>query len=182
MKMKTLTLALLATFCTLFSFGQNLSDQATFTLNPTSAHTARAFMTSEHAQMASIEQSKYIFMKEYRESSADKCGHAKKMRTVGIILASVGGGLLVTGIALIAIGVQSESNDINNGGDGTTGLPLIAGGAVCTIFGVAGAGAGIPIAIIGSVKARKYCGSARESGDRSYMQLSTKGNGLALNF
>ncbi len=118
-------------------------------------------------------------MNAFRETEADRCGHAKKVRTIGIVLASVGGGLLIGGVALLVVGVQTESNDLNNGGDGTVGLPLIAGGAVCTIFGVGGTAAGIPLAIIGSVKAHKYCGGNR---DRSYMELSTKGNGLALNF
>lgn len=170
--MKTLTLSLLATFCTLFSFAQSQTNTSTVP-----EHQSVVFLSSDRAQLASIENTTYT-NNFYRENAADRCAKAKKMRTAGIVLASVGGGLLVGGIALIAVGVNVEANSLNNG-DGLDGLPFIAGGAVCTVFGAVGTGIGIPFAIIGSVKAKKYCGQARES---SYMQLSTKGSGLALSF
>ena len=183
--MKTLTLCLIATFCSLFSFVQSLSD-------PTTSITSGAvpmYLSADRSQFASIENS--TFTKEdylmnafrERENSADKCGKYKKLKTIGIIVASVGGGLFVTGIALIAIGVHDDANYGYNAYtgyyDGTDGGPLIAGGAACLVFGILGAGAGIPLAVIGSVKSHKYCGGGR---DRSYMELSTKGNSLALKF
>ena len=172
--MKTLTLSLLATFCTLFSFAQSQNNTTTVTVPQ---HQSQLFLSSDRAQLASIENTTYL-NNYYRENASDRCAKAKKMRTAGIVLASVGGGLLVGGITLIVVGVNVETNSINNG-DGLGGLPFIAGGAVCTVLGAVGTGIGIPFAIIGSVKAKKYCGQARES---SYMQLSTKGTGLALSF
>jgi hypothetical protein len=169
----------MALLCTILSFGQNLSDPGTMLPVPSPA-ASPLFLSADHAEWASIESDneyKNIFA---RDGGADKCEKYHKMKTAGIIVASVGGGLFITGIALVAIGIHDDVNYINNGSGvyyGTNGGPLIGGGAVCIVFGIGGIGAGIPLAIIGSVKSHKYCGSGR-----SYMELSTKGNGLALNF
>ena len=181
--MKTLTLSIIATFCALLSFGQSLSDPAAVQ----SSATPQVYISADRAQLASIENTTYnqdYYMNAFRERGGDdagKCAKYKKLKTIGIIVASVGGGLFVTGIALIAIGVHDDANYGYNAYtgyyDGTDGSPLIAGGAACLVFGILGAGAGIPLAVIGSVKSHKYCG-----GGRSYMELSTKGNSLALNF
>jgi hypothetical protein len=183
--MKTFTLSLLATFCTLLAFGQDLATPSATILSQAQAISQNP-VSSDNAQFASIENTKFdkdYYMNTFRESGGDRCAKAKKMKTIGIILASVGGGVFFTGIALVAIGVHDDANYGYNGNTGyyggTDGSPLVAGGAVLMVLGVGGMGAGIPLAIIGSVKSHKYCGSGSE---RSYMQLSTKGNGLALNF
>jgi hypothetical protein len=182
--MKTLTFSLLMTFCSLLSFGQNLSEPATKLPAQTPA-TSPLYLSTDRAQMASVVNTQYAdYFREHRE---DQCKHAKKTRTVGIILSSIGGGLIITGVALIAIGVN-QMNQTNNsyyysGPDGTGAL---IGGAFCTAMGLGTAGAGIPLAIIGSVKVKRSCGGPYDrdkyNKERSYMELSTKGNSLALNF
>ena len=169
--MKTLTLSLLATFCCLFSFAQDLNST---TVPQSFARNSQVFLSADRAELASIENTQFQ-NSFYREKAADRCKHARKMRTTGIVLSCIGGGLLAGGATMIAVGVST----IANNGDPILGVGLTYGGAIVTIFGVAGVGAGIPIAIIGAVHARKYCGQAKES---SYMRLSTKGNSLALSF
>lgn len=179
--MKNLTLLLFATFCAVFSFGQSASDPGSTAQQPNT--TSPLFLNADHAQLASAGQTSFVDYNAFRkESGGDdgKCGKFKKMKLAGIIAASVGGGLLITGIALEAIAVHNETGAYYNGYTyvgATEDVGLVGGGAACIAFGLIGVGGGVPLAVIGSVKSRKYCG-----GGRSYMELSTKGNGLALNF
>jgi hypothetical protein len=194
--MKTLTLSLLATFCTLLSFGQGLSESSAAYMAQPVTSASPLFLRADRAQFASIEKTtsnRDFNMDAFRESRIDRCERARKLRTTGIIFSAIGGGLLIGGATMIALGIQ-QSNNYNNsysynsyygtsGYSGPDGTGLIIGGAFCTVFGAAGAGVGIPLAIIGAVKARKYCDRNQKYFDKSsYMELSTKGNGLALNF
>ena len=88
------------------------------------------------------------------EHAIDKCASYHKMKIAGIILSAVGGGLIITGAVIRGAAYNRNLNgditynDYNaqmNGGAAMVGL-----GALC-------AGAGIPLAIIGSVKTRRYC-------------------------
>lgn len=169
--MKILILSLAVAFCSLWVNGQNLSDHGQ---SKDPQIISPLFLSSADGQVSSQTHSYVDFSAFGREGVSDKCGKYKKLKTTGIILASVGGGLLISGIALIAVGTGDA---INNGGGSLNDVGLYAGGAVLIVGGVGCAGAGIPLAIIGSVKYRKHCGAGS-----SYMQLSTKGNSLALNF
>jgi hypothetical protein len=113
------------------------------------------------------------------EYSRDKCTSYHHMKIAGIVLASVGGGLVLTGSLIMASARQQNYdgninyynyNAMMNGGGAMVGL------------GVAGLGAGIPLAIIGSVKSHQYCGG--NSGYYSTLDLHSgpNGSGLALNF
>lgn len=168
-----------AMLVTILTFGQNFSLtqlQPTASLPAASVHPA--YLTADRSQFASIEKMDVmsdLSLVAPRGGERD-CGHYKKGQTIGIVLASIGGGLLITGIALEVVAV----NDVANGDGSLNDVGLYAGGAVLIIGGLGCAGAGIPIAIINSVKLHKYCGKDKAS--RSYMQLSTNGHNLALNF
>ena len=171
--MKTLTLCLMTTFCAFFSFAQSQNNQS---INTFPHRQSQLFLNSDRAQLASIENFESVDYSFRRENISNRCERAKKMRTTGIILASVGGASLITGISLIAI----ATNDVlNNNSTNFNDAGFYVGGVLFIIAGVGCSGAGIPLAIIGSKKAKKYCGQSKES---SYMQLSTKGTSLALSF
>jgi hypothetical protein len=176
--MKNLTLSLFATFFALCTFGQS-------SLDPIQSPSSQMFLRSSNNLMASSQSTHYYtdfasFARRDEGGDEGKCAKFKKMKTIGIIVASVGGGLLITGIALEAVAAHDATNAYYNGYTyvaATTDIGLIAGGGVCIAFGLVGVGAGVPLAVIGSVKSHKYCG-----GGRSYMELKTNGNNLALNF
>jgi hypothetical protein len=171
--MKILNLIVVATIQAATSLGQSIQTPSCYT---------PPVLASDFATLASIQNSQsYIDYAAFkREVNPDaKCAKYKKMKTVGIALSAVGGGLLITGIALDVIGVADASNNTINGtasvGSSINDAGMIIGGGVCITFGVLGAGAGIPLAVIGSKKSKQWCG-----GRGAY--LSTRGNGLALNF
>ena len=174
--MKTLAFSFVLLFCSLLATAQTQSIPGDLH-NP--APVSPLFRNVDHTQFASAENRTYMGGGESNSSS--KCNRFKKMKTAGIVLSAVGGGLLVGGITLVAIGsTQVTNNSIN--GTGTFGSDvgdagMIAGGAVCIVFGTFSTGAGIPLAVIGSAKVKKYCGAAKES----YI-ISTRGNSLALSF
>ncbi len=171
--MKSLTLAVIAAFCTLFSYAQS-SEPASIMTQPAMHHSAE-LLNTELPTLASLNKSAYYTDYMAAAASSDaKCGKYKKMKMVGIILSGVGGGLIVTGAVLIGVSVHNIAT-----GNGTlNNLGLAGGGYACVVFGVLSTGAGIPLAVIGSVKQKKYC-----SGTSTLMLHSGEnGTGLALNF
>lgn len=174
--MKTLTLTLFATLCCLFSFAQ--STKSTLQTPTVSlVKNSQVFLNSDRAELASLGTYENIGSATFvsRNSDGARCEKAKKMKTVGIILSAVGGTFLIGGIAMEAIAVNSLSSG-NLVGDDMTYVGLVGGGAACIIVGLAGAGAGIPLAIIGAAKSKRYCGAAKESS----LNLNTGKNGLGL--
>ncbi|PVD51362.1 hypothetical protein DC498_14565 [Terrimonas sp.] len=96
----------------------------------------------------------------------------KRMRNTGIVLTSVGAGLLATGVVLISSG-SKETDDYNGYYDELTpGDRKILGGIVCVIFGLGMEGGGIPLWAIGSRKMKQYGGSS--------LRLQPAKNGVAL--
>lgn len=171
--MKSFTLALIAALCSLFSYAQS-AEPASVVVQPGIHHTA-AFLNSELPTLASLNKSQYYadYLAAAPLSDA-KCGKYKKMKTIGIILSGVGGGLIVGGAVMAGVAVHNVAT-----GNGTlNNVGLAAGGYVMVVFGVFSTGAGIPLAVIGSVKQKKYCSGA------SSLELHTgqNGTGLALNF
>jgi hypothetical protein len=172
--MKIIIFSLMAIFCSVLSFAQNIASPSG-ALPSQVPDISQVYLNADHTQFASIENTTYkqdYYLEALREGehSVQDCTKFKKMKTIGIVLAAVGGCLAITGLALELAAAQDGFND-----DGLTvsGAVLIgAGGLGCP-------NAGIPLIIIASVKSRKYCGGGR---DRSYMELSTKGNSLALKF
>jgi hypothetical protein len=80
------------------------------------------------------------------------------MKIAGIILSAVGGAMIVTGS--IIRGAAYRSNDDGNISYYDYNRAMNGGGAMIGL-GVVGLGAGIPLAIIGSVKTRRYCYGSR---------------------
>ena len=103
----------------------------------------------------------------------------KKMRTGGIVLTSVGAGMLIGGIALLVDGGNDLDNyywnehdyDSYNDSDGK----LIAG-AVGVVMGSLSIGGGITMWVIGNNKMKKYGGGSVQ------LQSSKNGVGLAYTF
>lgn len=171
--MKSFTLALFAALCTLFSYAQS-SEPTSVIVQPTMHHSAE-FLNTELPTLASLNKSaSYADYAAAAQASDAKCGKYKKLKTVGIILSAVGGGLIVTGAVMAGVAVHNAvagNGSVNNVG-------LAAGGYVMVVFGVFSAGAGIPLAVIGSVKQKKYC-----SGSSSLeLHSGENGTGLALKF
>ncbi|HTG57512.1 MAG TPA: hypothetical protein VL943_14645 [Niabella sp.] len=104
----------------------------------------------------------------------------KKMRTGGIILTSVGAGLIIGGTALIIDG--NNQNDGYNfsgdyyDGDLTDGDGKIVAGAVGIVFGALSVGGGITMWVIGNNKMKKY------GGGQMSIQPTKNGLGLAYRF
>ena len=96
--------------------------------------------------------------------TASACERYKGMKTSGIVLTAIGGGLVATGIGIVA---AANSGRIYAGAEnkyfrGTT--PLIAGGAAAIAVGGLTLGAGVPLTVLGSLKAKRTCGLPPHSG------------------
>ncbi|MFT4093578.1 MAG: hypothetical protein QM640_08055 [Niabella sp.] len=101
----------------------------------------------------------------------------KKMRTTGIILTSVGAGLITSGIVLLSTtdddgdGYYEYGDYYVEGDDGK-----IVGGAVCLVMGILSTGGGITMWTIGNRKMKQY-GSANLS-----LKSTKSGLGFAYTF
>jgi len=84
-----------------------------------------------------------------------------KLKLAGIVCTIIGGGLFITGIALIAAGKTNTGPDPGSEFDA---------GVALTVMGLVGAGVGIPLWIIG----------AKGSGSRA--SLTPSATGLTLRF
>lgn len=92
--------------------------------------------------------------------TASACERYKGMKTWGIVLTAIGGGLVATGIGIVA---ASNSGSIYAGAEnhyfrGTT--PLVAGGAAAIAVGSLTLGAGIPLTVLGAAKQKRTCAQA----------------------
>ncbi|MFT3749266.1 MAG: hypothetical protein QM768_13155 [Agriterribacter sp.] len=96
----------------------------------------------------------------------------KRMRNTGIVLTSVGAGLLATGAVLISSGSKEEDNYSNDNSELSSGDRKIIGGIFCVIFGLGMEGGGIPLWAIGSRKMKQYGGNS--------LRLQPAKNGVAL--
>ncbi|MCH5599529.1 hypothetical protein [Niabella ginsengisoli] len=108
----------------------------------------------------------------------------KKMRTAGIVLTSVGAGLIIGGSALIAAG-NNENDGRNFEGDFdddyyyddlTDGDSKIVAGVLGIAFGALSTGGGITMWVIGNNKMKKY------GGGQMSLQPTRNGLGLAYRF
>lgn len=93
--------------------------------------------------------------------TAAACERYKGMKTCGILLTAIGGGLLATGVGIVA---ASHSGRIYSGAEnryfrGTT--PLVAGGAAAIAIGSLSLCAGVPLTIVGNMRQKRTCGQAR---------------------
>lgn len=105
-------------------------------------------------------------------NGSEKCPKFQKMKKTGLILLCVGAPLAGAGIGLFIAGFAITVNSSN-----TDVVPMMVGGALSTIGGLAMTGAGVPLYIIGNAKSKKYCG-----GTSFQINQSRNGIGLAYNF
>jgi hypothetical protein len=101
-----------------------------------------------------------------------ECAKYRKMRTVGIGLSVAGGATFLTSVILLAVGshISYDSNGFPyKGSEGA-----YVAGAVLIVPGILATGAGIPLAIIGSGKAKKSCA------EKASLNLDSGCNGLGL--
>ncbi|MBS1684572.1 MAG: hypothetical protein JSS76_07460 [Bacteroidetes bacterium] len=92
--------------------------------------------------------------------TASACERYKGMKTCGIVLTAIGGGLMATGIGIV---VASNSGHIYGGAEnryfrGTT--PLVAGGAAALAISSLSLSAGIPLTVFGQMKQKRVCSHA----------------------
>jgi hypothetical protein len=76
------------------------------------------------------------------------------MKIAGIILSAVGGAMVITGSIMRGAAYRSNVDGTINNYDYNA---LMNGGGAMIGLGTVSPGADIPLAIIGSVKTRKYC-------------------------
>jgi hypothetical protein len=171
MKTKQLLTATIASLCLYTAQAQT---------NNSTGHTAfqRDFakLTIEHSNK-SIFSNNAATTFNYNE---EKYRKFKKMRTGGIILTSVGAGLIIGGTALIIDGNNQNGGYNFNGdyydGDLTDGDGKIVAGAVGIVFGALSVGGGITMWAIGNKKMKKY------GGGQMSVQPTKNGLGLAYKF
>lgn len=163
--MKAITLLMIACFFAVTSFAQSEP------MTTTNTQTASILKINKEQQTTKI---------AYREYTVSDCSRYHKMKVAGIVLSAVGGGLFITGATMVAVDnrntyLYGESyygpfHPLRNGGGA-----MIATGALCV-------GAGIPLAVIGAVKTRRYCGAAAIPRSSLDFHTGSNGTGLALNF
>lgn len=88
------------------------------------------------------------------EHGIDKCDAYHRMKIAGIIMSAVGGGLIITGSIIRGVAYNRNLDGTITYNDYNAQM---AGGGAMIGLGVVGVGGGIPLAIIGSIKTRKYC-------------------------
>lgn len=152
--MKKIVLFILAISLIDVCFGQN-SPQSEGEFHPAiSKVKLQPYLPSSSMLLMSMGNSKSEAYHYEGEHAIDKCNSYRKMKIAGIILSAVGGGMIVTGAIMRGTAVARNTN-----GDITYNdyWGLMNGGGAMVGLGVLSAGAGIPLAIIGSVKTRRYC-------------------------
>lgn len=171
MKTKQLLTATIATLCLFNARAQTSSGASHAAFQRDFVH-----LTMEHPDK-SILTGNAATTFQYNE---EKYRKFKKLRTGGIILTSVGAGLIIGGTALIIDG-NNENDGYNFSGDYydgdlTDGDGKIVAGAVGIAFGALSAGGGITMWAIGNKKMKKY------GGGQMSIQSTKNGLGLAYKF
>lgn len=122
------------------------------------------------------------YQHQYNQNFEDMCVRYKAVETGGIVLSVLGGGLIITGAALLphihaSSGEVTEYSQNINNRQRTAAKAAIAVGSLSMI-------AGIPMITFGALKARKACGPAGSARPRAALHLQTdeNGAGLALKF
>ncbi len=170
MKTKQLLTATLATLCLYTAQAQTNS-------------TSQTAFQRDFAKIDNNDFHKSVFTSNAATTfnyNEEKYRKFKKLRTAGIILTSVGAGLIIGGTALIIDG--NNQNDGYNfrgdyyDGDLTDGDGKIVAGAVGIAFGALSVGGGITMWVIGNKKMKKY------GGGQMSIQSTKNGLGLAYKF
>jgi hypothetical protein len=156
--MKRIILSFVAIFIAILTFGQ-INPQASGEINQKKGDESIQANSREFPPLASIVSLRepYVNKAAYKyedDNSIYSCRASRKMEIAGIVLSSIGGGFIIGGSVLKA--------SANRGSyDGTISnynyYRLSNGGGTLIGLGVIGVGAGIPLAVIGSINVRRYC-------------------------
>ncbi len=119
---------------------------------------------------------------QYNQNFEDMCLRYKAVETGGIVLSVLGGGLLVTGAALLP-GIHSNTGEGTeysrsvNDRQRTAAKAAIVVGSMSLI-------AGIPMITFGAIKARKACGLPARGRSQASLNLHSgqNGTGVAIQF
>jgi hypothetical protein len=186
--MKNLIFTIVASLLTLVCAAQG-AEQTPTSIDANSPVISRPAIAGDHAELASANlgsKQASEMMAAYRDRQAMRCDHYIHMKVAGIVLSAVGGALIAGGAAMVAVGENQNNYNYyysNRYGYYQNGFsPLVSGGVACILFGIAGAAIGVPMAIVNSVRVNRYCHGGDRYLGRSYMELHSLGNGLALNF
>ncbi|MBS1624526.1 MAG: hypothetical protein JST83_10935 [Bacteroidetes bacterium] len=119
---------------------------------------------------------------QYNENFQDMCIRYKAVKTSGLVLSVLGGGLIVTGAALLPHihtlpGQVTEYAQTVNTRQRTAAKAAIVVGALSVA-------AGIPMITFGAIRSRRACGSPARgrSGAKLNLQTGENGAGMALQF
>lgn len=168
-KMKAILTTILSALVSVYSFAQ------TAPVTPSAE--------PQVASVVKVQKSEKVALR-YHDYTGTDCGKYHKMKVAGIVLASVGAAMIMTGGIMVAADYRTVYvNDPNPGPSRPFGpvRPLRAAGGAFVGIGALSVGAGIPLAIVGGVKGHKYCSGGAP---RGYLNLHSgeNGTGLAYNF
>ncbi len=157
--MKRISSLITAIFIAITSFGQN-TPQITGEFHQTNVYengqlNNHLFPTS--ASLLTLQKNipPSDFTMQYDgEHAVAKCNAYRNMKIAGIILSVVGGGLIVSGSIIRGMAYRANGDGTINNYDYNNAM---AGGGAMIGLGVMSLGAGIPLAIIGTVKTHRYC-------------------------
>ena len=155
--MKRAISSIVVAFIAILTFGQN-TPQSNGEIHQTNAYeVARSNNPLPTASIVSLQKNfphGELTMQYEGEHVMEKCNTYRNMKIAGIVLSAVGGGLIVSGSIIRGMAYRQNTDgtitnyDYNN---------AMAGGGAMIGVGVMSLGAGIPLAIIGSIKTHKYC-------------------------
>ena len=166
----------MAMFITLCSFGQTTPQ--TNEVIPTENTAQTNQIKEQYPPTATIATYRTDLDRKYEDErpAVNKCEAYHRMKIAGIVLSAVGGGMIITGAVLTATANPAYVNGSITYDDYVARTR--AGTAVLGV-GIAALGAGIPLAIIGSIKTNKYCRGGRATLN---LQSGNNGTGLAVVF
>lgn len=115
---------------------------------------------------------------QYNQNFEDMCLRYKAVETSGIVLSVLGGGLIVTGAALLPR-IHTTTGEVTEYSQNVSNRKRTAAKAAIAV-GTLSLVAGIPMITWGALKARKACGIPGRSTARSSLNLQTGENGTGL--
>ena len=156
--MKSIALTIIAICTTFTSFGQSLSQRSgEYNRGYGQSVSVLQFYPLPATSIMRLDYDNRIEMKYEGEHAIDKCSSYRKMKIAGIVLSAVGGAMILTGSIIRGAAYRSNNDGTISNVDYWRAMD--GGGAMIGI-GAVSLGAGIPLAIIGSVKTRRYCRGA----------------------
>ncbi len=185
--MKVLILAFLASLYSLSAIAQHTT--APFSESSPDVSSAPIVLSADHPSLASIDNIRYNkgYISYY--SREERCEKYLRKKVAGLSVGSLGGACVIAGGIMLGVGLRQQRNAYNNSTynyNGNDGNGLIIAGSVCVSVGIPTFVTGLPLAAVGIVLSKKYCGQENVNReidkDRSYIEFQTTGNALVMNF